>query len=142
MKKNKENSESPMLGALPRKFTFTLLFILCYTVIHINFECNYWLTDDSDIFGKYEIAGEEADEIEVAKRVYFSKAIWMFALVWMMALGLSFRSSIAYSFMFYSVALMFLFPIGIYTFLNLLLAAGCVIEDVVDRVKLRGKEEQ
>ncbi|MCP4761392.1 MAG: hypothetical protein GY870_06395 [archaeon] len=141
MKNNKKTSEPTIFGVLPRKFTMTALFILCYTVIHINFEYNYWLTGDRDIFGKYEVAGEEFNEIEIAKDVYFTKATWMFALVWMMCLGMSFRSAIAYSYMIYSIELMFLFPIGTYTFLNLLLGVGCVIEDLIVRYQARGKEE-
>ncbi|MCP4603525.1 MAG: hypothetical protein GY847_23905 [Proteobacteria bacterium] len=141
MGNNAANSKSPMLGALPRKFTMTALFILCYTVIHINFEYKYWMTDDRDIFGKYEVVGEQFDEVAIAKEVYFSKATWMIVMVLMMTFGMSFRSAIAYSFMFYSVELMFLFPIRTYTFLNLLLAMGCVIEDVVERLKMRPKEE-
>jgi hypothetical protein len=61
----------------------------------------------------------------------------MFSLIVMMALGISFRSAIAYSFLLYSIELMLLFPIQLYTGLNLLLAAGCVLEDVIDRAKAR-----
>ena len=139
MKNNKENSNEKKLGALPRRFTMTLLFIVCYTIIHINFEYNFWVT--GDIFGKYAVPGEEFNEIEIAKMVYFTKATWMIALVWMIVVGMSFRSAIAYSFMLYSVELMIFFPIGLYTILNLLLAVGCVIEDVIDRLKARGKKE-
>jgi hypothetical protein len=115
----------------------TLLFIICYTIIHINFEYNFWIT--GDIFGKYAEAGGLLPEIEIAKRIYFTKATWMFALVWMMVLGMSFRSAIAYSYMIYSIELMVLLPIGVYTFLNLLLAVGCVTEDVIVRLTKRGK---
>ena len=131
---NKNNRE-PMLGTLPRRFTMTALFILCFILIHVNFEYTYWVTDDRDIFGKYENAVECLHEVDVAKDVYFTKATWMFALIVMMALGISFRSAIAYSFMLYSMELMLLFPIQLYTVLNLLLAAGCVLEDVIDRAK-------
>jgi len=108
------------------------LFIVCYTVIHINFEYRYWLTDDRDIFGKYELAEEQADKLEVAKEVYFTKATWMFALVLMVALGLNFRTAMAFSFAIYSVELMLLFPIRTYTFLNLLLALGLLIEQGIE----------
>ena len=131
---NKYNRE-PMLGALPRRFTMTALFILCYLLIHVNFEYTYWMTVERDVFGKYENAVECSHELDIAKDVYFTKAAWMFALIVMMALGISFRSAIAYSFMLYSLVLMLLFPIRLYTVLNLLLAAGCVLEDLIDRVK-------
>ncbi len=108
------------------------LFIVCYTVIHINFEYHYWLTDDRDIFDKYEVAEEQADKMEVAKKVYFTKATWMFTLVLMVALGLNFRTTIAFSFAIYSVELMLLFPLRTYTFLNLLLALGLLIEQWIE----------
>jgi hypothetical protein len=129
------NLEPLIFGVLPRRFTMTLLFLLCYSAIHLNFEYRYWLTDDRDIFGKYEVAGETFNEVEIAKEVYFTKATWMFVMVWMMALGMSFRSALAYSFAIYSIELMFLFPIRTYTFLNLLLAFGMVVEDLIDRFK-------
>jgi len=133
---NNRNRE-PMLGVLPRRFTMTALFILCYILIHVNFEYTYWMTVDRDIFGKYENAVGCLHELDVAKDVYFAKATWMFVLIVMMALGISFRSAIAYSFMLYSLELMLLFPIRLYTVLNLLLAVGCVLEDIIDRVKAR-----
>lgn len=137
MENSKDNSKSAMLGVLPRRFTMTLLFVICYTVIHINFEYNFWIT--GDIFGKYAQAGGSLTEIEIAKRVYFTKATWMVALVWLMVVGMSFRSAIAYSYMLYGIELMVLLPIGVYTFLNLLLAIGCVIEDVIVRLEERGR---
>lgn len=135
MKVSNGRDRERMIGALPRRFTMTALFLLCYFIIHVNFEYQYWLTEDRDIFGKYEVVGERFDEVEVAKDVYFTKATWMFALVLLMALGMPFRSALAYSFMLYSVELMLLFPIRTYAVLNLLLAAGMVAEDVIDRVK-------
>ncbi len=108
------------------------LFIVCYTVIHINFEYHYWLTNDRDIFSKYEVAEEQVDKMEVAKEVYFTKATWMFALVLMVALGLNFRTAMAFSFAIYSVELMFLFSLRTYTFLNLFLALGLLIEQWIE----------
>ena len=137
MEKNKGKSDVATLGVLPRRFTMTLLFIICYTVIHFNFEYNFWVT--GDIFGKYAVVDGSLNEIDIAKIVYFTKATWMFALVWMMVLGMSFRSAIAYSFMLYSIELIILLPFGIYTMLNLLLAIGCVTEDIIVRLKTRGK---
>jgi len=124
-----------MFGVLPRRFTMTALFIICYFLIHLNFQYNFWLTEDRDIFGKYEVAGELFEEAEIAKDVYFTKATWMIALVLLMVIGMPFRSAIAYSFMLYSLELMVLFPIRTYTILNLLLAVGLVIEDIIDRAK-------
>ena len=136
MKIEKSNSYGErMFGALPRRFTMTALFIICYLVIHLNFQYNYWLTEDRDIFGKYEVAGEQFEEAEIAKDVYYTKSTWMIALVLLMALGMHFRSAIAYSFMFYSLQLIVFFPIRTYTILNLLLAVGCVIEDIIDRTQ-------
>ena len=135
----KKNTEIHTLGLLPRRFTMTLLFIICYTVIHINFEYNFWVT--GDIFNKYAVADNNLSEIEIAKIVYFTKATWMFALVWLMTLGLNFSSAIAYSFMLYSIELIILLPFGIYTVLNLLPAIGCVTEDIIIRLKTRGHEE-
>lgn len=137
MKDHKENAKSPTIGVLPRKFTMTFFFIICYTIIHILFEYNYWVT--GDIFSKYAVAGGSLTEIEIAKMVYFTKATWMFAMIWMMFLGMSFRAAIAYSFLLYSIELMILFPIDVYTVLNLLLAVGCVIEDIIIRFEERGK---
>lgn len=137
MEDDNNNNREPMLGALPRRFTMTALFILCFILIHLNFEYTYWVTDGRDIFGKYESAVECLHEVDVAKDVYFAKATWMFSLIVMMALGVSFRSAIAYSFMLYGMLLMLLFPIQLYIILNMPLAAGCVLEDVIDRVKAR-----
>ncbi len=136
-----EKKQEPLLfGVLPRRFTMTLLFFVCYTVIHIMFEYNFWVT--GDIFSKYAQAGGTLTEIEIAKWVYFAKATWMFALVWMMVLGMKFRSAIGYSFLIYGIELMIIFPINIYTVLNILLAVGCVIEDIIDRYQARTKETQ
>jgi hypothetical protein len=109
-------------------------------MIHINFEYNYWLTEKRDIFSKYEVAVEQTDKMEVAKKVYFTKASWMFALILMASLGLNFRSALAFSFVIYSAELMLLFPFSKYTFLNLLLALGLLIEQGIEwRGSLNGK---
>jgi len=118
------------------------LFIVCYTVIHINFEYNYWLTNDRDIFGKYEVAGEQVEKVEVAKEVYFTKATWMFVLVWMIALGINFRTAMAFSFAIYGIELMLFFPIRTYTFLNLLLALGLLIEQGIEWKERRANEKE
>ena len=139
MEENKKDSESPKLGILPRRFTMTLFFIICYTVIHVIFEFNFFITGDN--FGKYAEASGNLSEIEIANRVYYTKAIWMFVLVWLIVVGIPFRSSMAYSFMLYSIALMVLLPFRIYAILNFLLAIGMIIEDIIDRLKVRRKEK-
>ena len=135
MKNSKENHKMILFGVLPRKFSMTLLFMICYSIIHINFEYNFWVT--GEIFTKYAEAGGLLTEIEIANRVYFTKSTWMFALVWLMCLGMTFRSAIAYSFLLYGIELMVFLPFGIYTLLNLLLATGCVIEDIIIRLKAK-----
>ena len=140
MENKLKNSDSAKWGVLPRKFSMTLLFILCYTIIHIIFEYNFWGT--GNIFEKYAVADSSLTELEIAKIVYFTKATWMFAMVWMMVLGMSFRPAIAYSFMLYSIELIIFLPFRIYSLLNLLLAAGCVIEDIIIRLKTRKDEKK
>ncbi|MCB1689767.1 MAG: hypothetical protein KDI33_14825 [Halioglobus sp.] len=105
------------------------LFLLCYTVIHLKFEWNFWTGDDFAIFAKYAQGDSPAAHLAVAKLVYFSKATWMIVLVWLCALKFPFRRALAISFVYYAIALMFLFPINIYTALNLLLAAGFGFEE-------------
>ncbi len=105
------------------------LFLLCYTVIHLKFEWNFWTKDDFAIFAKYAQGNSPAAHLAVAKLVYFSKATWMILLVWLCALKIPFRRALAISFVYYAVALMFLFPVNVYTVLNLLLAAGFGIEE-------------
>ncbi len=135
-----ENSKSDKIGILPRRFTMTLLFIICYTIIHIIFEYKFWVT--GAIFEKYAIADSSLTELDIAKIVYFTKATWMFAMVWMLVLGMKFRPAIAYSFLLYSIELIIFLPFGIYTVLNLLLASGCVIEDIIIRIKARRDEKK
>lgn len=105
------------------------LFLLCYTVIHLKFEWNFWTGDDFAIFAKYAQGDSHAAHLAVAKLVYFSKATWMIVLVWLCAMKIQFRRALAISFVYYAVALMFLFPINVYTALNLLLAAGFGFEE-------------
>jgi len=105
------------------------LFLLCYTVIHIKFEWNFWMLDDFAIFAKYAQGDSPAVHLAVAKAVYFSKATWMILLVWLCALKIPFRRALAISFLYYAVALLFLFPINIYNALNLLLAGGFALQE-------------
>jgi len=138
---NIDNTKKGFFGkyVLGKHYMFWL-FIVCYTAIHINFEYRYWLTDDRDIFGKYEVAGERVEKVEVAKEVYFTKATWMFALVIMLALGINFRTAMAFSFAVYGIELMIFFPVRTYTLLNLLLALGLLIEQGVEWKERRAGE--
>lgn len=105
------------------------LFLLCYTITHLKFEWNFWTQDDFAIFAKYAQGDSPAAHLAVAKLVYFSKATWMILLVWLCALKFPFRRALAISFAYYAVALVFLFPVNVYTALNVLLAAGFVFEE-------------
>jgi hypothetical protein len=110
-------------------FSMYGLFLLCYSVIHIKFEWNFWTQDDFAIFAKYAQGDSPAAHLAVAKAVYFSKATWMILLVWLCALQLSFRRALAVTFLYYAVALLFLFPINVYNCLNLLLAGGFALQE-------------
>ena len=107
------------------------LFLLCYTLIHLKFEWNFWMENDFAVFAKYAQGESAAAHLAVAKSVYFSKASWMILLVWLCALKISFRQALAISFMYYAIALLFLFPVNVYNALNLLLASGFVIQEVL-----------
>jgi hypothetical protein len=107
------------------------LFLLCYTVIHLKFEWNFWMEDDFAVFAKYAQGESAAAHLAVAKSVYFSKATWMILLVWLCALKVTFRRALAISFAYYAIALLFLFPINVYNGLNLLLAFGFVLQEVL-----------
>lgn len=105
------------------------LFLLCYTVVHLRFEWNFWTQDDFAIFAKYASGDSAEAHLAVAKLVYFSKATWMILLVWLCALRISFRRALAISFLYYAVALLFLFPVNLYNALNLLLAFGFALQE-------------
>jgi hypothetical protein len=107
------------------------LFLLCYTVIHLKFEWNFWMENDFAVFAKYAQGDSAAAHLAVAKSVYFSKATWMILLVWLCALKISFRQALAISFMYYAIALLFLFPVNVYNALNLLLAFGFMLQEVL-----------
>ena len=59
----------------------------------------------------------------------------MFAFVWLQVLRFSLPSAMAWSFLLYSIELLLFFPFRIYSGMNVLLAAGMVIEDIVERKK-------
>lgn len=110
-------------------FSMYGLFLLCYTVIHLKFEWNFWMLDDFAVFSKYAQGDSPLEHLAVAKDVYFSKATWMILLVWLCAFKLPFRRALAISFLYYAVALLFLFPVNLYNGLNLLLAGGFAFQE-------------
>ena len=75
------------------------------------------------------VGDNPAVHLAVAKLVYFSKATWMIVLVWLCALRIPFRRALAISFLYYAVALLFLFPVNLYNALNLLLAGGFALQE-------------
>ena len=105
------------------------LFLLCYTLVHLKFEWNFWTQDDFAVFAKYASADDPLEHLRVAKLVYFTKATWMILLVWLCALRVPFRRALAVSYLVYGVELMLLFPFNIYNGLNLLLAGGFVLQE-------------
>ncbi len=111
-----------------RWLSFYGLFLLCYTLVHLKFEWNFWMEDDIAIFSKYAVGDDPARWLGVAKKVYFTKATWMIVLVWLCVARTPFPRALAYSFALYSVELLLLFPFNVYTVLNVLLATGFVLE--------------
>ncbi|GEM_PF-877659 len=107
------------------------LFLLCYTVVHLRFEWNFWMEGDFAIFAKYALGDDPLEHLAIAKKVYFTKATWMILLVWLCALRVPFRRAMAASFLVYAIELMLLFPFNIYNGLNLLLAGGFVLQEVL-----------
>ena len=118
--------------AKPRPWwlSFYGLFLLCYTIVHLKFEWNFWMEDDAAIFSKYATGDDPAAWMAVAKAVYFTKATWMIVLVWLCALRVPFPRALAFSYFLYGIELMLLFPFNIYNVLNLLLAIGFLLEQL------------
>lgn len=109
-----------------------VLFLVSWTVVHLGFEYNFWVRGDATIFTKY--AASDADGlVSLAEKVYYTKATWMFAFVWLQVLRLPLSTAMAWSFLLYSVELLLLFPFRIYSGLNIALAVGMVIEDLIRR---------
>lgn len=109
-----------------------VLFLVSWTVVHLGFEYNFWVHDDARIFTKYAAASDDG-LVDLGRRVYYTKATWMFAFVWLQVLRLPLTSAMAWSFLVYSVELLLFFPFRIYSALNVALAAGMVIEDLIRR---------
>lgn len=124
---------APPNEAHPWWRSFYGLFLLCYTLVHLKFEWNFWMEDDAAIFSKYATGDDPAAFLTVAKKVYFTKATWMIVLVWLCALRLPFPRALAISFFLYGIELMLLFPLNVYNVLNLLLAIGFLLEQLTDR---------
>lgn len=115
-----------------RKRPMFVLFLLSWTVVHLGFQYNFWIRGDASIFTKYAAAGGDG-LIGLAEKVYFTKATWMFAFVWLQVFRLPLTTAMAYSFLLYSVELLVLFPFRVYSGLNVALAVGMVIEDLIRR---------
>jgi len=109
------------------------LFLISWTAVHIAFEHEFWMGGGDGVFAKYAVTDDPAAMMTIAQKVYYTKATWMFALVWMQVLGLPLRSAVAWSFLIYGVELLLFFPIQLYSVLNVLLAIGCVGEDLILR---------
>lgn len=109
------------------------LFVASYTLVHLNFERVFWLTDGWGIFGKYAAADDPAARLLVAERVYYTKATWMFLLVWLQCLRIRFETALAWSFLVYSTELLLFFPFRTYAALNLVLALAMVVERTARR---------
>lgn len=124
---NRQNAE-PLYKEF---FSLYGLFLLCYSVIHLKFEWNFWMEDDFAIFAKYAMGSDPLQHLHIAKLVYFTKATWMILLVWLCALHIPFRRALAISFLVYAAELLLLFPFNIYNGLNMLLAFGFVLQEVL-----------
>lgn len=125
----------PMNAPLSRKsrpYMFWL-FLVSWTVVHANFEYQFWLGDSDAVFTKYAAASSDKDALTIGKYVYYTKATWMFVFVGMQVFGARLRTAVAWSFLIYSAELLAFFPFRIYSLLNLLLAIGCVGEDLILR---------
>ncbi len=109
------------------------IFVLSYTTVHAIFEYKFWIDGGGAIFAKYESAAPLDLRLTIAERVYYTKATWFFLFFWMQVLGARFKTALACSFLVYAVELILFFPVRIYSLLNLALAAGMVIETVVQR---------
>ncbi len=107
------------------------LFLICYSVIHLKFEWNFWFENDFAIFAKYALGDNPLEHLAIAKKVYFTKATWMILLVWLCALRVPFRRALAASFLVYAIELLLLFPFNLYNGLNLLLAGGFVLQEIL-----------
>lgn len=126
-----------MTARTAQRYPLYVLFLISYTVVHLKFEYDFWTTDHIHFFAKYAPAADATSAFFVAKTVYFTKATWMIALVLMQAFGVRFREALSYSFLLYGIELAVFFPLRLYTGLNMLLAAGMVIESTLARRRER-----
>ncbi|MCB9751914.1 MAG: hypothetical protein H6713_18220 [Myxococcales bacterium] len=123
----------PPARARRLRYPLYLIFLTSYTIVHLKFELDYWTTDHLQFFAKYALADSAEEAFFVAKKVYYTKATWMIALVWMQAAGLRFREALSCSFVLYALELALLFPLRLYTGLNMLLALGFAAESLAAR---------
>lgn len=110
-----------------RRYPVFTLFIASYSVVHLMFEYNFWFSTGDLVFGKYALPSD-GNALLIAQRVYFTKATWMFAFIWLLVWRLPLRAALTYSFLLYSLELLFFFEVRLYLVLNLLLAFGLLLE--------------
>jgi hypothetical protein len=118
------------------------LFLISWSAVHLGFEWEFWLGGGAGVFGKYQVTDDPTELVTIAQKVYYTKATWMFALVWLQVLGLPLRSAVAWSFLVYGIQLLLFFPVQIYSVLNVLLALGCVGEDLILRRRENGRHRR
>ncbi|MGB1581039.1 MAG: hypothetical protein ACPHER_05995, partial [Nevskiales bacterium] len=102
----------------------------------LHFEYSFWIGGER-VFNKYAESVAGIDGIGIAERVYYAKALWCFLLITLQAAGVRFYTALTLAFSAYSLSLMLLFPVEIYSLLNLLLAVGMLIEIWVRRDALK-----
>ena len=113
-------------------FTLFDIFIISYSIVHLNLIYRMFIRGDESVFEKYEQSVKTKDkkmkQITIANRVYYSKASWMIMLVLLLYLNIPFRSAMVYTFVIYSVELMLFFPMNSYIILNIALSLSCLME--------------
>ena len=115
------------------RFPMFFVFLLAYGTVHIMFEMNFWGSGPSTVFSKYASADDPVQSLRIAEQVYYTKATWFFLLVLLQAFGLRFYTALTVSFLLYALQLLLFFPPQLYSWLNLLLASGMLVEVIVRR---------
>lgn len=115
------------------RFPMFFIFLLAYGTVHLLFEINFWSSGPATVFTKYATVTDSGSGMGIAGQVYYTKATWFFLLILLQASGLRFYAALSVSFFCYSIQLLLFFPPQLYSFLNLLLATGMLIEVVVRR---------
>jgi hypothetical protein len=115
------------ISEFAKRYPIFTLFIVSYSVVHLVFEFNFWFPTGELVLGKYAVPSD-GNALLIAQRVYFAKATWMFVFIWLLLWRLPLRAALTYSFLLYSVELLVFFELRPYLILNLLLAAGLLLE--------------